>query len=205
MFCPFKIKPYWPWLNLGLFLVSTGMRWDGTLCPWLHLSIAGLLFKSFLKASCFTELCRWKGSSNTLPPKPNAPSLPFMPLCLALYCIVKPRGNYNTWLYFFFFSCGQEQVVQQSTLPKMVYAHTQSFISCGPSFLKTKSLWRWKLYEENGLYGCFLIDFHGSFRPGCFIYPSEEYPHCHFLLAGLHSNNLFCVKCYGCLDIYMRH
>lgn len=129
---PFKIKPFWLWLNLGLFLVSTGMRWDGTLCPWLHLSIAGLLFKSFLKASCFTELCRWKGSSNTLPPKPNALSLPFMPHCLALYCIVKPRGNYNTWLYFFFsfFFCGQEQVVKQSTLPNMVVCtHTVLYFS----------------------------------------------------------------------------
>lgn len=126
---PFKIKPFWPWLNLGLFLVSTGMRWDGTLCPWLHLSIAGLLFKSFLKASCFTELCRWKGSSNTLPPKPNAHSLPFMPHCLALYCIVKPRGNYNTWLYFFFFLWSRTSQTIHSSKHGCMHTHSPLFLA----------------------------------------------------------------------------
>lgn len=127
------------WIWAFFWFVWNRTRWHNV--PMAASEHRGALFKSFLKASCLKELCRWKGSSNTLPPKPNAHSLPFMPLYLALYCIVKPRGNDNTWLFFFFF-CGQEQVVQQSTPPNMVYAHTQCFISCGPSILKTKTLWR---------------------------------------------------------------
>lgn len=128
------------------------MRWH--IVPMAASEHRRALFKSFLKASCFTELCRWKGSSNTLPPKPNAHSLPFMPLYLAQYCIVKPRGNYSLILdsIFFFFFCGQKSSPTIHSSKHGVCTHTvlyfaRPIISENQEPVALKTVWRkWTLW-----------------------------------------------------------
>lgn len=100
------------WIWTFYWFVWNRTRWHNV--PMAASEHRGALFKSFLKASCLKELCRWKGSSNTLPPKPNAHSLPFMPLYLALYCIVKTSGNDNTWLSFFLWSRTSSPTIHSS-------------------------------------------------------------------------------------------
>lgn len=135
---PFKIKLfYWLWLNLGLFLVPVEKRWHNV--PMAASEHRRALFKSFLKASCLKELCRWKGSSNTLPPKPNAHSLPFMPLYLSLYCVVKPRGNDNIWFPFSLWSRTSSPTIHSSK--HGVCTHTVLYFS-RPIHSENQTLWR---------------------------------------------------------------
>lgn len=121
----------WIWAFFG----SCGTGRDGTMCPWLRLSITGLCLRAFWKhlasKSCADEKVHQTPCppSQTLTPSHLCPSIS---VCTVLW-------NPEEMIIFdSLFLCGQEQVVQQSTPPNMVYAHTRSFISRGPSILKTK-------------------------------------------------------------------